>query len=330
MILHVTGGKIRRSRFYSNGALCDSHTGRVCYDSAVRIIVNPAADGGRLGREWPQIAERLAVCGLSAPIVFTQAPWHATELAAKAVAEGVQRVVVAGGDGTVCEAAEGLHRAGGGELAILPLGTGNDGARTLGVPQDLEEAARTAVDGQIRPVDLIRIGDHVVFNAIGVGLTGDINDRAMSIKAAKVPLLRGILVYLVAALASLFKYRMQKVRMVTEGENYEGTMLILAVHGGPTTGGGFALTPAAVPDDGLLDACLVEEVGPFGRLMRLAAAMKGALGAKNGTHELQAPWLELHFEAPLPAHLDGNSVTLEPPVARFEVLPGALKVVVPQ
>ena len=296
----------------------------------MRIIVNPAADGGRLGREWPQIAERIGECGLSAPVVFTEAPWHATELAAIAIAEGTQRVVVAGGDGTVCEAAEGLHRAGGGELAILPLGTGNDGARTLGVPQDLEEAARTAVDGQIRPVDLIRIGDHVVFNAIGVGLTGDINDRAMSIKAAKVPLLRGILVYLVAALTSLFKYRMQKVRMVTEGGNYEGTMLILAVHGGPTTGGGFALTHAAVPDDGLLDACLVEEVGPIGRLMRLAAAMKGALGDKKGTHELQAPWLELHFAEPLPAHLDGNSVTLEPPLARFEVVPGALKVVVPK
>jgi YegS/Rv2252/BmrU family lipid kinase len=296
----------------------------------VKIIVNPAADGGRLGREWPQIAERLGGCGLSAPVVFTEAPWHATELAAEAVSEGVQRVVVAGGDGTVYEAAEGLHRAGGGELAILPLGTGNDGARTLGIPSDLEEAARAAVEGRIRSVDLIRIGDHVVFNAIGVGLTGDINDRAMRIKAAKIPLLRGILVYLVAALSALFRYQMQRVRMVTEDQNYEGTMLILAVHGGPTTGGGFALTPAAVPDDGLLDACLVEDVGPLGRLMRLAAAMKGALGEKRGTHELQAPWLELHFNKPLPAHLDGNSVTLEPPLARFEVVPGALRVVVPQ
>ena len=306
-----------------------SRTGHLCYASAVKIIVNPAADGGRLGREWTRISRRLSGWGLSVPTVFTEAPWHATELVAEAVAEGVQRVVVAGGDGTVCEAAEGLHRAGGGELAILPLGTGNDGARTLGVPQDLERATRATVDGRVRSVDLIRIGDHVVFNAIGVGLTGDINDRAIRIKAAKVPLLRGIFVYLVAALSALFRYRMQKVRMVTEDQNYEGTMLILAVHGGPTTGGGFALTPVAVPDDGLLDACLVEEIGPLGRLMRLAAAMKGALGAKKGTHELQVQWLELHFAKPLPAHLDGNSVTLEPPMARFEVLPGALQVVVP-
>ncbi len=295
----------------------------------MQIIVNPAADGGRLGREWPRIAQQLRSWGLSAPVVFTEAPWHATDIAAAAATEGVRRVVVAGGDGTVCEAAEGLFRAGGGELAILPLGTGNDGARTLGVPTDLEEAARVAIGGTIRSVDLITVGDHAVLNAIGVGLTGDINDRAIGIKQAKIPLLRGILVYLVAALASLFRYRMQKVRMVAGDRNYEGTMLILAIHGGPTTGGGFALTPAAVPDDGLLDACLVEEVGPLGRLLRLAAAMQGKLGSKKGTHELQSSLLELHFDEPLPAHLDGNSVTLEPPVARFEVVPGALKVVVP-
>ena len=290
----------------------------------MRIIINPAAAGGRLGRQWPETAQRLAGWGLDAPVVFTEAPGHATELAAAAVADGVERVVVAGGDGTVCEAAEGLFKAGGGELAILPLGTGNDAARSLGVPLDLEDATRAAAAGRPRPVDLIRVGDRYVLNAIGVGLTGDINDRAVRIKWV-----RGIAVYLLAALSALFRYRTQRVQMVTEDRNYEGSMLILAVHGGPTTGGGFALTPAAVPDDGLLDACLVEEVGPIGRLARLIAAMKGALGDKAGTHELQAPWLELHFQRPLPAHLDGNSVTLEPPLVRFEVVPGALQVVVP-
>ena len=289
------------------------------------IIVNPAAAGGRLGREWSTTAKRLVEWGLSAPVVFTEAPGHAAELAAAAIADGVRRVVVAGGDGTVCEAAEGLYRTGGGELAILPLGTGNDAARTLGVPCDLEDAARTAVDGRLRSVDLMRIGDRFVLNAIGVGLTGDINDRAVRIKWV-----RGFVVYLMAALSALFRYRMQKVRMVTEDRTYEGTMLILAVHGGPTTGGGFALTPAAIPDDGLLDVCLVEEVGPLGRLARLAAATRGRLGTMKGTRELQAPWLELHFSEPLPAHLDGNSVVLEPPVARFEVVPGALTVVVPE
>lgn len=291
----------------------------------MRIIVNPAAAGGRLGREWPETERKLGGWGLSAPVVLTEAPGHAAELAAAAVKEGVRRIVVAGGDGTMCEAVEGLYRAGGGELAILPLGTGNDAARTLGVPRALEDAAKAAIDGAPRSVDLIRVGDRVVLNAIGVGMTGDINDRAMKIK-----FVRGITMYLLATLSALFRYRMRPVRMVTEHGEIDANMLILAVHGGPTTGGGFALTPDAVIDDGLLDACLVEEVGPGGRLMRLAAAMRGKLGSKRGSHEIRAKHLELHFDTPLPAHLDGNSVTLEPPVARFEVLPGALQVVVPK
>lgn len=291
----------------------------------MRIIVNPAAAGGRLGREWPRLERQVAGCGLVSETVLTEAPGHATALAAAAVADGVERIVVAGGDGTVCEAVEGLHRAGRGELAILPLGTGNDAARTLGVPLDLEDAGRTALDGRTRSVDLIRVGERVVFNAIGIGLTGDINDRA-----ARIKWMRGIAVYLLAALSSLLRYRMQKVRMVTDRRSYEGSMLILAVHGGPTTGGGFRLTPAAVPDDGLLDVCLVPEVNVFARIARLVAAMRGTLGSKQGSVEVQAPWLELHFDRPLPAHLDGNSVTLQPPMVRFEILPGALRVVVPE
>jgi YegS/Rv2252/BmrU family lipid kinase len=244
---------------------------------------------------------------------------------ARAAATRYPLIVAVGGDGTVNEVANGLLEAGAqAVLGILPLGTGNDIARTFGLPLETAAAARVAADGHLRAVDLIRVGDRVVVNAIGVGLTGDINDRAASIKWV-----RGIAVYLLAAVSALFRYRMQTVRLLTDRHAYEGSMLILAVHGGPTTGGGFALTPAAVIDDGLVDACLVPEVGVGGRLLRLVAAMQGTLGGKAGTLELQAPWLELHFDRPLPAHLDGNSVTLKPPSVRFEVLPGALTVIVP-
>lgn len=289
----------------------------------MRIIVNPAAAGGRVGRRWPRTAAALARANLAAPAVFTREPGHATELAAAAAEDGVARVVVAGGDGTVCEAAEGLYRAGGGELAILPLGTGNDAARTLGVPLDLASAAAAALDGRVREVDLIRVGERLVLNAIGAGLTGDINDRA-----ARIKWVRGIAVYLLTTVVSLFRYRTQVVRMESEAGTYKGSMMILAVHGGPTTGGGFALTPAALPDDGLLDVCLVPEVGVVSRLSRLAAAMRGTLGSKPGTVELQSRWLELHFTEPLPAHLDGNSVRFAPPSVRFEIVPRALRVVV--
>jgi len=277
-----------------------------------------------VAREWERVAPRLRRLGLDAPVVFTEAPGHATELARRAVADGAGTVVAVGGDGTICETAEGLHRAGGGRLGILPRGTGNDAARTLGIPLKWEDAARTVLAGASRRVDLIAVDGHVVVNAIGMGLTGDINRRA-----ARIKVVRGIAAYLVTALVSLVKYRAPRVVMRTPRAGYEGSMIILAVHNGPTTGGGFRLTPRARPGDGRLDACLVEGMGVLKRISRLAAGLQGRLGCLAGSHELQAPWLELAFDEPIPGHLDGNQWTFQPPSTRFEILSGALEVIVP-
>jgi len=288
------------------------------------IIVNPAAGGGRVRREWPEVARLLEETGVRAPHVFTTAPGHATELAAEAAGGGEDVIVVAGGDGTLCEAAEGLYRAGRGTLAMLPMGTGNDAGRTLGIPSQIEDAARVLLDGHTRDVDLIRVGDHIVLNAIGIGLLGDIN-----LRAAKIKVVRGIAVYLFTAIASLFSYKSPLVRLETPDSSFEGTMTILAIHGGPTTGGGFRLTPNADPADGLLDACFVPGRGLLGKARRLVAGLRGTLGQAPGTVELRAPWIEITFSEPLPTHLDGNPIVLQPPTARFEVLPGALRVLAP-
>ena len=291
----------------------------------MQVIVNPAAAGGRLGREWPRLRHTLEASGHALDAVFTEAPGHATELASLAAANGAGRILVAGGDGTVCEAAEGLAQSSRGcELAILPLGTGNDGARTLGIPLGLEAAAAAALNGATRTVDLIRVGDRMVLNAIGIGLTADINDRA-----ARIKWVRGIAVYLGTAAVSLFKFRAPMVRIVADGRVISSTMTILAIHNGPTTGGGFALTPDAVPDDGFLDATLVPDVPVSGRLQRLVGALRGTLHTMDGSLVLQTKMLELHHDEPLAVHFDGNQGRLEGPVTRFEVVPKALKVVVP-
>jgi YegS/Rv2252/BmrU family lipid kinase len=291
----------------------------------VHTIVNPASAGGRLAREWPRLERTLRGWGLEVNPVFTEKPWHASELAERAVRSGERLVAAAGGDGTVFETAMGLYRAGGGTLVILPLGTGNDVARTLGVPLRLEDAVTVAKDGLVREVDLIRVGPYLVPNAIGLGLTADISERA-----ARIKWIRGLVVYLVTALVSMFRFPTPQVRISTpEGVLYDGEMTIIAIHNGPTSGGGFNLTPRAVPDDGLLDITLVPGVGPLGRVPRLIAAMRGTLGEMAGTIEAQFPWLEIEYKDTLPMHVDGNQAVLEPPTARFEVLPRALKVRVP-
>jgi len=291
----------------------------------VQTIVNPAAAGGRLGREWPRLERAFQTRGFELETIFTEAPAHATELAAGLAAAGARRVLVAGGDGTVCEAAEGLAAcAGSCELAVLPLGTGNDAARTLGIPLDRDDAIATARNGATRTVDLIRVGDRLVLNAIGIGLTADINHRA-----ARIKWVRGIAVYLGTAAVSLFRFRAPRVRVVVGERTIDSTMTILAVHNGPTTGGGFALTPGAVPDDGLLDATLVPDVPVSGRLQRLIGALRGTLHTMDGSLTLRTAALELHHDEPLAVHFDGNQGRLDGPVTRFEIVPKALKVVVP-
>jgi len=289
------------------------------------LVVNPAAAGGRLGREWPVLSERLAALGLDAPSVMTREPGHATAIAADAVENGTEVVVAVGGDGTTDEVLQGLHRTGRGVLGILPRGTGNDTAAALGIPSGLDDAVRLLLESPRRRADLMAIGGHVVINAIGIGLLGDINDRAVAFKKV-----RGIAGYLLAAGASIVRFPTPEVRVRTPSFEYHGPMTILAVHGGPTTGGGFALAPGADPFDGMLDACLVTSLPAWKRPARLLAALRGVLHRAPEATMLRDPWLELEFATPLPCHLDGNSSRLEPPHVRIEVLPGALEVVAPR
>jgi YegS/Rv2252/BmrU family lipid kinase len=290
----------------------------------VHVIVNPAAAGGRLGRDWPRLRERLAALGFTPTVSVTRAPGHATELAAEAVAAGHEVVVAAGGDGTICEVLQGLFAAGQGVLAILPLGTGNDAARTLGIPLDLAAAARTVLAGERRRVDLVRAGDLVVLNAVGIGLLGAINVNSSNIKWV-----RGLGAYLTAGVGTLFNYRCPEIEL-TDGEfHYRGPMTILAIHNGVTTGGGFRLCPNALPDDGELDATLVSHTGIPSRLGALVDCLRGTLGRKPFTREVRFRRLELRCTERLPFHWDGNPSHIDPPGIDFEVLPGALEVVAP-
>jgi YegS/Rv2252/BmrU family lipid kinase len=288
----------------------------------MHLIVNPAAAGGRVGKQWPRIHEEIKAAGFDAPLEFTRAPGHATELAASAVRRGADIVVAAGGDGTICEVVQGLHDAGRGTLGILPLGTGNDAARTLGLPLSPADAARVLLAARRRRVDLMQLGDRVVFNAIGIGLLGSINVNAAAIKVV-----RGIAAYLAAAAGTLFTYHPIPIELEGEGLSYVGGMTILALHNGVTTGGGFRLTPGAVCDDGELDGCLVGPIGVPTRLARLVAALKGTLGEKRGSQAFRFRRLRLSTAVRLPSHLDGNPYYIEPPGTTIEVLPGALEVV---
>ena len=137
------------------------------------MIVNPRA-GHKLGMSTntatlDALEEALKDAGLNVLIQPTQAPRHATELARAAVQDGCKLVIAAGGDGTVAEAAEGLIHSDT-TLGIMPLGSIMNMARTLCIPRDLKQAARTIAAGQVLAMDVGSVANHLFLEAGGVGL----------------------------------------------------------------------------------------------------------------------------------------------------------------
>ncbi|MEJ7832003.1 MAG: YegS/Rv2252/BmrU family lipid kinase [Nocardioides sp.] len=190
---------------------------------------------------------------------------------------GSRRIVVAGGDGSLHAVISALHRRhdlAKHVIALLPLGTGNDFARTLGIPLDVEDAAHVILEGVVRPMDLIidEVGQVVVNNVhVGAGAQASRRGhrwkhRLHSIGYKKANL--GKLGYPIGALITAWNPPVIRVHVELDGEVVNGLdqpVLILAVGNGISVGGGTELTPEADPEDGVVDLMISRAVGPLAR-----------------------------------------------------------------
>jgi len=192
---------------------------------------------------------------------------------------GSRRIVVAGGDGSLHAVVAALHRRNeltGRVLGLLPLGTGNDFARALGLPLDIEEAARVLLDGTPTPMDLIvdEVGK-VVVNNVHVGAGAQASRRAArwkerlgSVGVGKVNL--GKLGYPIGAAITAWNPPLLRLRVEIDGEvvnDLDRQVLQVAVGNGSSVGGGTELTPEAEPADGQLDVMISRAVGPLARVL---------------------------------------------------------------
>ena len=191
---------------------------------------------------------------------------------------GDRRLVVAGGDGSLHLAVTRLRARG--ELperpiGLVPLGTGNDLARALGLPLDPEDAARVVLSGQGRPMDLLVDDDGgVVVNAVHLGVGADAAEAAGRLK----PRL-GVLAYPLGALAAGLRSTGWRLRVEVDGRvlaDGHRRALMVGIGNGPGIGGGTRLLPHACPDDGLLDVVVSYATGPFARVRYGAALAAGA------------------------------------------------------
>jgi diacylglycerol kinase (ATP) len=221
----------------------------------VRFLVNPAAGRGSGGSHIHRL--RILASRAGAGLAMSRSGAELTLLARRAAEEGVEQLIVAGGDGTLQLAAQGIAGTPC-ALGVVPLGTGNDLAGTLGVPPEIEPAVERALTGEVRAIDLVRVGGEPGVLAIGyagVGFDGEVTGFANRVER-----LKGPLVYPYAVLHTLATFKPPRMRIEHDEGTFEGGAMFAVAANLPRFGGGMRIAPGAVIDDGLLDLVIVREI----------------------------------------------------------------------
>ncbi len=229
-------------------------------------------------------------------------------------------VVLAGGDGTLHSAAQALLQSGL-PFAVLPLGTGNDLARSLEIPVDLQEATRMVIDDCRKRIDVGKANGRPFFNAVNIGLGVTINHQLTADDKKS----WGVLSYLKALLASLTRQRSFRVKFTIDGQTYQMRSVQVAVGNGRFYGGGNIIDEDASIDEGLLH---VYSIAPqsFWQLLLLAPFLR--FGKKRrAANFFKASGRDIHIETsrPMEVFTDGEPATQTP--LSLQVMPAAIEAV---
>lgn len=234
----------------------------------IKLIANPVA-GGDARHKIERAVACLQAGGATVELSLTEKRGDAMQAAAAAKQAGFDRVVAAGGDGTLNEVINGLAPSPI-PLAFIPFGTTNVFALEVGIPFDVEQACAMALCGEPRPVCLGLAGDTRFLLMAGIGFDAEV------VAGVNLALKRrvGKLAYLVSSLKVLLRSGLDRVEVVDEqGRRYQGCSAIIG--NGRYYGGRFSITPAASLQDDTLEVCLFRRQG---RLGFLASMVKVAFG----------------------------------------------------
>lgn len=216
----------------------------------IRFLVNPAAGRGTVRARFEDL--RIAASRAGAGFVLSRNAADLAMQARRAVEDGVERLVVAGGDGTMHHAAQGLAGTAC-AMGVVALGTGNDLAASLGLPRDLDAAVERALSGPVRRIDLVRVGETVCIGYAGVGFDSEVTRYANTLQRLPKPL-----VYPWAVLRNLARFEPPLLKVVHDGGTFLGRAMFANACNLPRFGGGMRIAPDARVDDGMLDLVIVK------------------------------------------------------------------------
>jgi YegS/Rv2252/BmrU family lipid kinase len=280
--------------------------------------LNPAAGRGRAAQHAKSIVETLDSCGIRSNLVLSTAVGDLERLASEQARAGTRQIIVAGGDGSVHEAVNGILKVGGKTaLGIIPIGTGNDFAKATNTPLDWL-AATSALAARLhegapgRKIDAGRFNDKFFANGVGIGFDAKINRIA---RKYQWPI--GDFVYLFAVFEGLWDGVITpNVEMTYDGTRHSGPITLANISNGPWVGGMFHIAPTARIDDSQLDLVFAAPVTRRRVLALLPKLIKGTHISAADISTRRIREFRLVADAPVPCHVDGETQPLQ---TEFEI-----------
>ena len=294
----------------------------------ITVILNPSAGRGNAGRQRDEVETYFARAVrnlhdiVSWQVIETTGPGSATALAREAVATGVQTVVAAGGDGTLCEVLNGVIGSDV-RLGHIPLGTGNDFARTIGIGLTIKDAVLSIFYGDPVKIDVGKIRDKYFLNIAGCGFDAVVAERINK----GVKNLKGRAAYISAVYQSLRDFEPVDMNLTFDDETREVRAMLCAVANARSYGGGMKVAPDALLNDGVFDICVVS-AGKWEFVKSFPKVFKGTHTTHPDVHMARARRVRVETNRPVSVIVDGESFGETP--AEFTLEPAAITMLGPE
>jgi YegS/Rv2252/BmrU family lipid kinase len=236
----------------------------------ILVIVNPVAGGKKVVRRLPDVRRWLSKSAHDFSYSITESSAEMCSEIIGASREGVDAILLLGGDGTVHKALPAIAEANL-PFGFLPCGRGNDLARNVGLSLNLRKNCSFSTRPSVHQVDLPEINGVPFISIAYVGFDGEVNKLANEGKGY----FGGKLGYIICVLRALRKFRPFKIEMTIDGRSIRERVMMVTIANAPFYGGGMKIAPQAIMNDGVLDICIVKEISRWELLRQFPKVFKG-------------------------------------------------------
>ena len=281
----------------------------------ILIIVNPMSGRGKAAKNISKLESLLKKKEVDYKMVQTSSPGDAKTIASER-RKDFDIVSVFGGDGTMNEVLNGLV-GGNTPMSIIPIGTGNDFARSANLPMKMEPALDSILNGKPISYDIGLFNNERYFiNVIGIGF-----DAFANIQSRKIKRLRGTMVYVVAVFKTLRQWTSVKMKIQMDNKEIEELSYLTCIANGWSVGGGLSLAPDANLNDGFFDICHVSDIRSTKIVRHFSRLMNGKINDFSEVSLHRSKKIKITSNDYLPMHLDGEIIEGENKEFDIEIIP---------